>query len=406
MHTHLINTLEETTGTGTLVGLTVSPIGVTLAALLALCTPLVLALARRRVVAQPLDVHLAEERRVVTNVLSRPGRYVYVHQLRAEHFVDTNLGTIWSLIAEVNAGVVVPTTPADERAAYELLATIESSVPTDLAAQVDERLAQSGNTTTSAALRALLDDAPDDAVPLSRKELVTDASKIYNAGVDRSEYAGSARIERTGDPLRPLRRIASHTSPLRTAISVAILAAGGYFAERLADQEAEGAAKVAIAAAISLLTIGSVIWTLVDLETMYVDTASFYILAGASWTGVLLAALLQGTLGRALIGLLGVGGIVGFIEVVNQVYRRVRGRDGMGMGDYLLALATIGVPVGITGNLLLGQVILITSLLAGIIGWGFTRLTRPGFTRETPYAFGPYLSCGWLIGVLVWMVGA
>lgn len=400
-----MNTLEKTTGTGTLAGLPLSPAGVLLAVLLALCTPLVLALARRRVVAQPLEMHLVEERRVVAHVLAVPGRYVYVHQLREEHFVDTELGTIWSLIAEENAGILVPETPRDERAAYELLATLESSVPADLATRISERLVRSGNTATAALLHELLDSATGGD-ELSREELVAHASKIYNAGVDRGEYAGSARIERTGDPGRPLRRIASRTSPLRAAISVVILAAGGYIGERLAVQEAEGAARVAIAVAVSLLTIGSVIWTLVDLETMYVDTVSFYALAGASWTGVLLAALLQGTMGRALTGLLVVGGIVGFIEVVNQVYRRIRGRDGMGMGDYLLVLATIGVPVGITGNLLLGQAILIASLLAGIVGWGFTRLTRPGFTRETPYAFGPYLACGWLLGLTVWMVGA
>jgi len=400
-----MNTLEETTGTGTLAGLPLSPAGILLAVLLALCTPLVLALARRRVTAQPLEAHPVEERRVVAHVLASPGRYVYVHQLREEHFVDTELGTIWSLIAEENAVILVPETPRDERAAYELLATLESSVPTDLAARISERLVRSGNTATAALLRELLDSATGGD-ELSREELVAHASKIYNAGVDRGEYAGSARIERTGDPGRPLRRIASRTSPLRAAISVVVLATGGYVAERLASQEADGAARVAIAVAVSLLTIGSVIWTLVDLETMYVDTMSFYALAGASWTGVLLAALLQGTVSRALTGLLVVGGIVGFIEVVNQVYRRIRGRDGMGMGDYLLVLATIGVPVGITGNLLLGQVILIASLLAGIVGWAFTRLTRPGFTRETPYAFGPYLACGWLLGLAVWMVGA
>lgn len=398
-----MNSLEETTGSGAVAGLPLSPAGVLLAALLALCTPLVLALARRRVVSQPLEAHLAEERRVVAHVLASPGTYVYVHQLRAEHFVDTHLGTIWALIAETNSGVVVPETPSDEDAAYAILAELESSVPADLAAKVGERLTQNADTATAATLRSLLDDAPAGAA-LPRKELVSEASKIYNAGVDRAEYAGSARIERTGDQRRPLRRVASRTSPLRAVISAGILAVGGYLAERVASHEATGAARVAIAAALVLLAVGSVIWTLVDLETMYVDTKSFYALAGASWSAVLLAAVLADTLARAVTGLLVVGGIVVFIETVNQVYRRIRGRDGMGMGDYLLVLATIGVPVGITGDLLLGQVILIASLLAGIAGWAFTRLTRPGFSRETPYAFGPYLASGWLLGLLVWGV--
>lgn len=406
MHTHLTTTLGTVTGVTSAVDGAGphSLAGGLLAVVLALCSPLVIALARRRVVAQPLDVHLDEERRVVTHILGSPGMYVYVHQLRGGHFVDNDLGVIWSRIAEACEGISLPETPADARAAYALLETFESVVPADIVERVGRTLERDGDIAAGRALRELL--ATSDRETLTREELVADASKIYNAGVDRGEYAGSARIERTGDPLRPLRRVASRTSPLRAAISVITLAVGGYVAERVAVGEADGAARLAIAAAIVLLTIGSVIWTLVDLETMYVDTASFYALAGASWLGVFAAAFLQGTLRPALTGLLVVGGIVGFIEVVNQVYRRIRGRDGMGMGDYLLVLATIGVPVGVTGNLLLGQVILIVSLLSGVIGWVFTRLTRPGFTRETPYAFGPYLACGWLLGTLVWMVGA
>lgn len=403
MHTHLTRIPSSSPGEVVLASaLEPSLAAILLGVLLAVCTPLVLMVARRRVVAQPLETHLDAERSVLTHVLTTPGTYVYVHQLRGEHFVDQQLGSIWSLIAAETVGVAIPTTPSEEHAAYELLANVESSVPTDLAERVLTRLKTAGDTGTVAMLRELA----GGTTVLSREELVAAASKVYNAGVDRGEYAGSARIERTGDPLRPLRRIASRTSALRAAVSLVILATGGYLAERLAVLQGEGAARVAIAVAISLLTIGSVIWTLVDLETMYIDSASFYVLAGASWAAVAVAALLQENLNRALTGLLVVGGMVGFIEVVNRVYRRIRGRDGMGMGDYLLVLATIGVPVGITGNLLLGQVILIASLLAGIVGWGFARLTRPGFTRETPYAFGPYLASGWLLGVLVWMAGS
>ena len=405
MHIHLLNNsgTPPEASEALVGGIPFSVGGVVLAVALALCTPLVLYIARRRVVAQPLVAYLAEERRVVASVLAVPGRYVYVHQLRPEHFVDPDLGAIWEFIAAVNFNVAIPETPSDERAAYALLATIETALPTDVVERLAAHLAATGNAKTTVVLDEVLSK---NGPVLEREELVNEASKIYNAGVDRGEYAGSARIERSDDPLKPLRRIASRTSPLRTIISVTLLALGGYIAAWIATQEATGAAHWAIAAAIALLTIGSVIWTLVDLETMYVDMASFYAFAGASWASVILAALLQGTLGRALTGFLVVGGIVGFIEVVNQVYRRVRGRNGMGMGDYLLVLATIGVPVGITGSLVLGQTILIVSLLAGIVGWVFTRLTKPGFTRETPYAFGPYLACGWLLGILLWGLGS
>lgn len=365
----------------------ISGVGVLLALTLALSTPLVVALARRRVSAQPLDHHLQEERDVIAAVLAEPGHYVYVHQLRAEHFVDEALGAAWSCIAEYNRDVAIPPVEAGD-VAYETLSAVGALVPTGL----DAHLHAEGHHWLPTPVR------------LPREELVARASLVYNAGLDRIEYSGSARIERTGDRDNPLRRVPSRTSALRWTIAAAMLALGGLLSAHQAATADTTGASAGIAAAISLLTVGSVIWTLVDLETMYIDTPTFWIFGGAAWVAALLAAVLEDTVRQALTGLAVVAGVVGGIEAVNQIYRRIRGRHGMGMGDYLLVLATIGVPVAVTGSLMLGQIILIVSLLAGIVGWLFNRVTRPGFTRETPYAFGPYLASGWLLGMLLWGV--
>jgi len=372
-------------GSAGVLALAVPAAGIALAAVLLLCTPLVLALARRRVAAQPLDTHPQAERDVLAAVLAEPGHYVYVHQLLPEHFVDETLGAAWAGVREYNRGVPIPDVPGDEDAAYAMLASVGVLVPSGL----DAHLHAGGHHGLPAPAR------------IAREELVARASLVYNSGVDRNEYAGSARIERTGEPARPLRRVPSRTTPLRAAITALMLATGGLVAGATATRGTTTAAQAGIAAALVLLTVGSVIWTLVDLETMYVDTPTFWALGGAAWAAALAGAALDGTLRAALTGLLVVLAVVGGIEAVNQVYRRIRGRHGMGMGDYLLVLATIGVPVAVTGDMLLGQVILIVSLLAGIVGWTFTRLTRPGFTRDTPYAFGPYLASGWLLGMLV-----
>jgi prepilin signal peptidase PulO-like enzyme (type II secretory pathway) len=143
---------------------------------------------------------------------------------------------------------------------------------------------------------------------------------------------------------------------------------------------------------------------LVDLDTMYIDTRSFLAGAVASWALAVLAVGVDARMGDALAGIIGAGGIVVFIEVVNQFYKRVRGQHGMGMGDYMLIVATIGVPVAVTGVWQLTQGILIVSLLAGILGWIALRLTQKGFNRNTPYAFGPYLATGWMVALLLWSV--
>jgi len=375
-------------------------LGAILAVALAALTPVILRVARRRTLAQPLLHHRDAERAVVAAVLADPRLYVYVHQLEPGHFTDSALGALWAAIAEHNREVSVPEVPGDTEKAYAVLEAAADAVPGDLVAQ----LRRTDFDDAAAACRDEILAAADDGA-LPRETLVAQASLVYNAGLDRTEFSGSARIEHTGDPDTPLVRVPSEPTVLRRAVTALLLAAGGYAAGAVGTTLADGAAASGlIAGSLVVLTVGSVVWTIVDLETMYVDTGTFWPLTGLAWVLALAAGFADGSLGDAVTGLVVVGVVVGFIEIVNQVFRRVRGKHGMGMGDYLLILATIGVPVAVSGSWMLGQVILIASLLAGIVGWVVTRLTRPGFTRESPYAFGPYLACGWMLGMLAWVV--
>ncbi len=344
----------------------------------AAAAPLTLKFARGRSLTQPLPSHPGEERRIVATIAQHPGWYVYIHQLTEEHFVDLELGHAWQVVKDANTDLVIPETPADEQQAYRILEKLEHLVTAVAVPEVGH----------------------DVEAFTSREQLLDAATKVYSAGMDRTEFAGSSRVERTGDLRRPLVR---HLAPV-TAVRRAVTAATsliGVVAAVLAGVKGDN---VLTAVALAVLTFGSVVWLLVDLDTMYIDTTSFWAVGGAAWALTLAAAGRDGRLGDALIGLLVSGAVVAFIEVVNQFYKRVRHQHGMGTGDYLLILATIGVPVAVTGSWMLGQWILVLSLALGVAGWVVKRVTVAGFGRDTPYAFGPYLATGWMAGVLIWAV--
>lgn len=362
--------IDQTPPLGT-VTLVPHTINILLAAAAVATAPLTSRYARRRALSQPLDTHPEIEQKVLDTLEAHPGWYVYVHQLRGEHFTAEERAHAWKRIEEENSNIDFPQLPASEKKAYALLENLETSV---------RRYGESNGQQTGYQ---------------SREELVDAAGKIYNAGLDRGDYAGNNHIVATGDPDKPLRRELPPVTARRDGANLlvhlfgagAALAAGGNHLS---------------VAALLLLTIGSAIWLWVDIDTMYIDTRSFLLFGAAAWAAAVGGAATEGRTTDALIGLAVSAVIVVFIEVINQIYRRIRHQHGMGTGDYMLIAATIGVPAAVTGSWALGQGILIASLGLGILGWLLKRVTQPGFTRETPYAFGPYLACGWMVGVLLW----
>jgi leader peptidase (prepilin peptidase)/N-methyltransferase len=107
---------------------------------------------------------------------------------------------------------------------------------------------------------------------------------------------------------------------------------------------------------------------------------------GAAW-------LLEKSLLAALIGaVLGYGAIL----LLNTLYRSMRGRDGIGLGDAKL-LAGAGAWLGWTG---LPFVVLIAAA-TGIVFVAGSRVLGRAFARQDAIAFGPFLCIGitavWLV---------
>ncbi len=95
----------------------------------------------------------------------------------------------------------------------------------------------------------------------------------------------------------------------------------------------------------------------------------------------------------------GLGAIAGYaaFALVAALYRRWRGRDGLGLGDAKL-MAAAGAWVGWQG---LPSVVLIGAL-AGLAGFGLRRMFNREVSLDRSIAFGPFLALAlWL----VWLYG-
>jgi leader peptidase (prepilin peptidase)/N-methyltransferase len=87
------------------------------------------------------------------------------------------------------------------------------------------------------------------------------------------------------------------------------------------------------------------------------------------------------------------GAVVGYLSLwtLSQIYRLVRGREGMGNGDFKL-LAAFGAWFG--WQMLL-PIVLVSSLVGSVVGIYVLRRQQKGLDTHIP--FGPYLAvAGWL----------
>jgi leader peptidase (prepilin peptidase) / N-methyltransferase len=122
----------------------------------------------------------------------------------------------------------------------------------------------------------------------------------------------------------------------------------------------------------------------IDLDTQFLpDDLTLPLM----WAGIVSAAMgwLPITLG-ASVG----GAVLGYLSLwfVYHAYRLIRGKEGMGAGDFKL-LAALGAWLGWQ---LIPSIILLSSAVGAVVGIALIALRR--HDREVPIPFGPYLAGG------------
>ena len=337
--------------------------------LVVLAGALATVLAAHRSVAQPLSLADDEEKQILGHVLANPSVIALCGVLTAEHFADEARGRMWGeLVAAV--GFALPT--EDESVARALM----SQVPHDLTAKVSDR--------------DLADTLMSATTGVDEKTALEAGVKVLDAGDDRlmfgSQGAGTVKRGPAGGPtlVRDYRR----PGVVRALVGALLAAVGAVGAARL-DLDTWSLA------ALGVLVVGSVVWAFVDFDTLYIDYPTMAVFGIGAWLLGIAGALSDDAGSRIVTGALSALFVAVSFEGANFVFKKIRGVDGMGGGDAVLVLATVGVPALVTGSVWVAYTSVLVSLVAAIGGWVLLRLAR-GATSRTPFALGPYLALGWM----------
>jgi prepilin signal peptidase PulO-like enzyme (type II secretory pathway) len=367
------------------------------AAGLILGTPLV-KLAAKRSTYQPIAVASEAERCLIATVMRDPYQYLRLTLLTPGMFAHRQHGEIWaafdSLLSDAKEGAKSAIESKDEKKLEALIVDMQlaNMVSSSTVELVRERVMAHFTTDELEKLAARNDE-----------ELLDAGMLVLDAYDDRTRLNGVSRIVETPEgSVNPLVRVHAHAGIGRAVIGSSLLAVMftvGAFTANVATSSKYG--MLLAVASFTVLAAGSLLWAFVDWDTFYLDTPSFWTLGIASWILAVAAAFADGDPKRVLAGLgIALGGAL-VLEAANLAFKLLRGQDGMGGGDTLILLATAGVPAALTGSWQLGYLCVMGSMVLGVLGWIVLRLSGR-ITRESPFAFGPYLALGWALSCSVW----
>lgn len=156
-------------------------------------------------------------------------------------------------------------------------------------------------------------------------------------------------------------------------------------------------------AALAIMVLGLTGWVIaaVDHDTMFLDLSTW--VAGSAVAGVFAAisGISQGGSGRALGAL--VAGLAwwGLFEAMNWSYKLVRGQDGMGGGDGMIAFPAAFVAVAITGSLPVALWSILSALALSLVASVPLVMMRKRGGRDA-FALGPFLASGWQLALCLW----
>lgn len=152
---------------------------------------------------------------------------------------------------------------------------------------------------------------------------------------------------------------------------------------------------------LTLLLLSSFVWAVIDIYTMFLDFRFFMISTGLTFAtfglSLLLIRIEDPAIGLALFQtLLTPILILTFIKVILFIYKRVRGVEGMGGGDFWILFPVSSIPFFFIPLYQYAFQAFIFSNILGIIGWVVLFLQKK-VTKTSPFAFGPYLAVGWVV---------
>ena len=222
------------------------------------------------------------------------------------------------------------------------------------------------------------------------------AGNLISSYEDRTSYNGRNKIISTNSKDKPLVREATRPSASMQAVALALTTLGSI---AILNFESNWLGRVALL----VLLVASLEWAIVDLMTMYLDDKAFYLGLSLGWGLTILTLWEQKRLAQLIPGIVFTLVMVVIFEGINKYFRYRRGMDGLGFGDTLIILGTVGIPTALAGAWVLGYRIVMLSFILGIIGFFYMKIVNK-HKKTQPFAFGPYLAIGWVFGIISWVL--
>ena len=354
---------------------------------------------------QPVSFSLEDEREFLHSIIRSPVLYPAVGELSPNEFAIGVYSQVWGELKAVMADVELV---EDISKWKELGGFLDIDLKGKIAARLLIRsIGVSGDVEDFEAyegykfVSSLAIEAPERSDEQDVYSLLRKAEDIHESHLDRTKFNGGSVITTAAGLYKePVRRaVQPRVSRIRT-VGLALmifLGSAPFFASFYSFGYGWFFAMLAMLA----LGFMSVVVSFVDQDTMYLDMPVFVYGVVTAWIFAILAGVTSGEASRLLAGLFVVIPLFIVFEVTNFLFQKVKGVAGMGFGDTLLLIGTSGIPAAISGSYLLGIHCLIAGLLSGIFIWVVKRV-KGEITRESPFAFGPYLAIGWILG---WLAG-
>lgn len=224
------------------------------------------------------------------------------------------------------------------------------------------------------------------------------AQRLRQAWEDRREFPGGRNLTVTEDPLAPQVRTVQDDSPSRQRRLAAVAAVGAAALPALAWSAWPGPSGPFLfaLAALMMLAAACFVLALVDLDTLRADTATVMVGVGGGWLLAVAAAIVGGHIGRVVVAAAVTVAVVAYLEATTWLYRRLRGREGLGFGDTLVTVGTVGVPAALTGSPTVAFVALLGGLTAVAVGHVAAMLQGRASDVAAPAV--PALASGWIVG--------
>lgn len=332
--------------------------------------------AATRSTRQPIDAHPDAEQEILAHLAATPGDYPRVAALEPADFTVPAHQDAWTAIRAACSDVPIP--DPDSRTLNADLADAAKQVPD---------------------LTGILSAYVSTPHALEHKALEKAGQQVMDAALDRQTLTGLSPLVTTGDPARPLARTYQQPGWARAVVTAVILAAGFTASLILAGTASSTAAYWTAAAAGAVVTLGAVVWTLVDLDTLYVDMPTVWPVTGVAVGFTAASAVLDGKPERILTGLVTAAAVMAVLEGTNLLHRLIRGQWGLGGGDKYIIPAAIGVPVSLSGAWMFGYPVIMAALLTSVAAWVVLKAAERG-GRHVPFAFVPYLATGWITATI------